>query len=113
MGFPNSAQRIIVYAPSVAVKGLKKSWEIFDKLVQNYSKADFGTVFKNNETFRKILQNYWKMLRKFDGNFEKVFKNFLYKKNFIFDATKTFRESCENFCKTEFWKQNMKHYEII
>ncbi len=36
---------------------LKKSWEVSDELVQNYSKVNFGTVFKNNEILRKILQN--------------------------------------------------------
>ncbi len=49
-------------------RNLKKSWEVFDDLVQNYSKANFETVFRNNEVLRKILQNYGKYLR----NFEKL-----------------------------------------
>ncbi len=36
-------------------RNLKKSWEVFDELVQNYSKANFGTVFKNNKILRKIV----------------------------------------------------------
>ncbi len=38
-------------------RNLKKSSEVFDELVQNYSKANFGTVFKKNEILRKIIQN--------------------------------------------------------
>ncbi len=38
-------------------RNLKKSWEVFDELVQIYSKANFGTAFKNNEILRKMLQN--------------------------------------------------------
>ncbi len=49
-------------------RNLKKNWEVFDKLVQNYSKVNFGTVFKNNEILRKILQNCGKHLQ----NFEKL-----------------------------------------
>ncbi len=46
-------------------RNLKKSWEVFDELVQNYSKGNFGTVFKKNEILRKILQNYGKHSKKF------------------------------------------------
>ncbi len=49
-------------------RNFKKSWEAFDKLVQNYSKANCVTVFKNNEILRKILQNKWKHSQ----NFEKL-----------------------------------------
>ncbi len=38
-------------------RSLKKSWEVFDELVQNYSKANFGTGFKNHEIKKKNLQN--------------------------------------------------------
>ncbi len=44
-------------------------------MIQNYSKANFGTGFKNNEILRKILQNEGK----YSQNFEKLLLIF-YKK---------------------------------
>ncbi len=49
-------------------RNLKKSWEIFEELVQNFSKTNFGTVFKNNEILRKILQD----LKKYSQSCEKL-----------------------------------------
>ncbi len=45
------------FKSKILERNLKKSWEVFDELVQNYSKANFGTAFKINEIFRKIWQN--------------------------------------------------------
>ncbi len=41
----------------------KKSWEVFDELLQNYSKTNFGTVFKKNFTkLGKIFTKFWKIV---------------------------------------------------
>ncbi len=46
----------------------EKLKKVFEELVQNYSKANFGTAFKKNEILRKILQNQ----RKYSQNLEKL-----------------------------------------
>ncbi len=72
-------------------KGIyRKVDKVIDKLVQNYSKANVGTVLKNNEILRKILQNqgkysqnfdkllmiFYKKMKKFLGNDGNFLKNF-------------------------------------